>query len=62
MLDLNYLRENMDAAIAGLSKRNIANAKELLQEVIAIDDKRKSTQFQLDEHLAKSNKLSKEIG
>ncbi|MCB9255647.1 MAG: serine--tRNA ligase [Chitinophagales bacterium] len=62
MLDLNYLRENLDAAVAGLSKRNIPNAKELLQEVIAIDDKRKSTQFQLDEHLAKSNKLSKEIG
>lgn len=62
MLDLNYLRENLDAAVAGLSKRNIPNATELLQELIAIDDKRKSTQFQLDEHLAKSNKLSKEIG
>ncbi|MEZ4977987.1 MAG: hypothetical protein R2772_01700 [Chitinophagales bacterium] len=48
MLDLNYLRENLDAAVAGLSKRNIPNAKELLQEVIDIDDKRKSTQFQLD--------------
>jgi len=62
MLDINYLRENLSTASAGLKKRNIENAEIILKEVIEIDDKRKSTQVELDSVLAESNKLSKEIG
>jgi len=44
MLDVNYIRENFDLAVIGLQKRNIKEAGALLKEVIALDDKRKSTQ------------------
>ena len=62
MLDINYLRDNLDAASAGLKKRNIENAEIILKEVIEIDDLRKNNQSELDSVLAESNKLSKEIG
>ena len=62
MLDVNYIRDNFDLAVAGLQKRNIKEASALLEEVITLDDKRKSTQSSLDQVLAESNKLSKEIG
>jgi seryl-tRNA synthetase len=62
MLDLSFIRENFDLAVAGLNKRNIENAQDLLKEVLTLDDRRKATQSNLDEVLAQLNKLSKEIG
>lgn len=62
MLDVNYLRENIKFAVAGLEKRNIENAEGLLREVVELDDQRKNNQSELDAVLAESNKLSKEIG
>lgn len=34
----------------------------MFDEVLALDEKRRTTQLQLDNTLAESNKLSKEIG
>ncbi|MCD8528785.1 MAG: serine--tRNA ligase [Chitinophagales bacterium] len=62
MIDVQYLRDHFKVAQVGLEKRNIPNVEALLNEVIALDDKRKASQFDLDEVLAQSNKLSKEIG
>lgn len=61
MLQLTYLRDNKDQAIERLSKK-IANAKEGVETVLAIDDKRRAAQKELDDLLAASNKLAKEIG
>ncbi len=61
MLTVTYLRENKEKALEGLQKRNFQNPK-LIDEVIAKDDERKSTQHQLDTLLAESNLLSKQIG
>ncbi len=61
MLQLTYLREKKDEAIERLSKK-MANAKEGVETVLAIDDKRRATQKELDDLLASSNKLAKEIG
>ncbi len=61
MLQLSYLRENKDEAIERLNKK-MANAKEGVENVLAIDDKRRTTQKELDDLLAASNKLAKEIG
>lgn len=61
MLQLTYLREKKDEAIERLSKK-MANAKEGVETVLAIDDKRRTTQKELDDLLAASNKLAKEIG
>lgn len=62
MLDINFVRENFETAKEGLLKRNIENAGEVLNNLVSIDDKRKSTQTELDEILAQLNKYSKEIG
>ncbi|MCB0538315.1 MAG: serine--tRNA ligase [Bacteroidetes bacterium] len=62
MLDINFVRENFETAKEGLLKRNIENADEVLNNLVSVDDKRKSTQTELDEILAQLNNLSKEIG
>ncbi|WP_405251270.1 serine--tRNA ligase [Dokdonia sp. Asnod3-C12] len=61
MLEVAHIRENKEAFAKALSKRNI-DAATLLDQVVAADDLRRSSQAQLDEVLADSNKFSKEIG
>lgn len=61
MLQIAAIREHKDAFAQALTKRNI-DALPLLENAISIDEKRRSLQAQLDETLATSNKLSKEIG
>ena len=61
MLQLNTIREEKDRVLAGLKKRNFKELG-LIDEIIALDEKRRSTQLALDDSLAKSNTLSKEIG
>ena len=61
MLQLQAIRENQDYIIKALKKRNI-DAAPMLGEVIELDEKRRTTQTQLDSTLAESNKLSKDIG
>lgn len=61
MLQLTYLREKKDEAIERLSKK-IANAQQAVEAVLAIDDTRRAAQKELDDLLATSNKLAKEIG
>lgn len=61
MLQLQVLRENKDAIVTALKKRNF-DAESLLETVLDLDEKRRSIQAKLDSALAESNKLSKEIG
>ena len=61
MLQLQTIRENKDNIILALGKRNI-DAQTLLDNVLQLDEKRRTTQTQLDNVLAESNSLSKEIG
>ena len=62
MLQVQYIKENKETVLAGLAKRNFKNAESIVDEVITSDENRKKTQGQLDNVLAESNKLSKEIG
>ncbi|MCA0933491.1 serine--tRNA ligase [Lutimonas saemankumensis] len=62
MLSLPYIRENRDLVIKGLGIRNIKDAESIVDTVIDADQKRRSTQADLDAVLAESNKISKEIG
>ena len=62
MLQVNNIQENLDKYVEGLGKRGIQNAKDLLSEVVDLDDQRKKTQQELDEVKAKSNQLAKQIG
>ncbi len=61
MLQLQRIREDKDALIKALQKRNL-DAAPLLESVLQLDEQRRSTQTELDNTLAESNKLSKEIG
>lgn len=61
MLQLQRIRENKDALVQALAKRNI-DAKAMLNGVLLLDEKRRGLQADLDNTLAESNKLSKEIG
>ena len=61
MLQTAFIRENRDKVIQALGKRNF-DATPLVDEVIALDEKRRHTQVELDTILSESNKLSKDIG
>ena len=61
MLVVSAIQENKEKVIAGLKKRNFKQL-ELVDEVLNVDELRRKTQFELDNILAESNKLSKEIG
>jgi seryl-tRNA synthetase len=62
MLQVNVIKENKQQTVLGLTKKHLKNAENLIDEVIKIDDKRKETQQLLDDSLAKSNQLAKQIG
>ena len=51
MLQIQTLREQKDLVLAGLKKKNFARL-EIVDEVLAIDEKRRQTQFELDNNLS----------
>ncbi len=61
MLQIAFIRENQEKVVKALAKRNL-DAADLIQRVIDLDETRRSTQVELDNILAESNKLSKDIG
>ena len=61
MLQIQFIKENTELIVERLKKRNF-DAASLLQEVLTLDEKRRSTQVLFDNTQADSNKLSKEIG
>ena len=61
MLQVPFIRENQELVIERLKKRNL-DATEMINEVIKLDVERRQTQTELDNTLAESNALSKEIG
>lgn len=61
MLQVGLIKENLEAYSKALQKRNI-DAQTTLEKVLSLDELRRSTQTSMDEKLAESNKLSKEIG
>jgi len=62
MLQVAFIRENTEAVLKGLEKRNLKNAADLVANTIAADESRRAIQTELDTVLAESNKLSKDIG
>ena len=62
MLQVQFIRENKKVVLDGLAKRNFADAENIVNQVLSADENRRATQVELDNTLAESNKLSKEIG
>ncbi|MFM7769415.1 MAG: serine--tRNA ligase [Bacteroidota bacterium] len=61
MLQVPYLRENLEAAIDGLKKRN-KDFSETIQQILHVDESRRKIQNELDSQLAEANQLAKSIG
>jgi len=61
MLALHYIRENKEAILDGLKKRNF-KSPEKIDQILELDQNRRAQQAVLDQHLAKANALAKEIG
>ena len=61
MLTVQSLREEKEQIAAALDKRHI-DARKDLNQILEWDTERRSTQTQLDDLLAQSNALSREIG
>ena len=62
MLQVSFIRNNKEEVLRGLQVRNFKNAKEIIESVISKDEARRKTQTELDNTLAESNKIAKEIG
>ena len=51
MLTIKQITENADAVIRGLEKKHFKNAQETIEQVLAFNNKRRSTQAVLDNNL-----------
>jgi seryl-tRNA synthetase len=62
MLQLPFIRENKETTIAGLIKRNFADAEASIDRTLTLDQQRRDTQRELDDILAQSNAKAGQIG
>lgn len=61
MLTIKQIKEDKGAVVSKLAKKGF-DAAAIIDEVLALDDKRKTAQQTLDNTLAEQNALAKEIG
>lgn len=61
MLQVTDIRENKDKYLKALTKRGIDGAS-TFEEILNVDEERRTSQAQMDDVLAQSNSYSKEIG
>ncbi len=62
MIDIKFLRENPDAVRENIKKKFQDEKLPLVDEVIKLDEERRSNQQEADEIRSHRNKISKEIG
>ena len=62
MLTLKLINEETERVIRGLEKKNFKGAKEAIDEVLAIDKKRREAQQMLDSNLSEAKKMAAQIG
>ncbi|MCK9424083.1 MAG: serine--tRNA ligase [Bacteroidales bacterium] len=61
MLQLNFIREHEQEVVDRLAVKNF-EGREIIRNIVELDDKRRETQKQLDDIQAQSNLLAREIG
>ena len=62
MLTLKLITEETQRVIRGLEKKHFKGAKEAIDQVLAVDKKRREAQQQLDKNLNDAKKLAAQIG
>jgi seryl-tRNA synthetase len=61
MLQIGFIRDNKDEVMRRLAVKNF-KAEDLINQITALDEKRRETQKKLDDSLAEANLAAKEIG
>ena len=62
MLTLRLITEETERVIAGLEKKHFTDARQAIEEVIAVDKNRRQAQTELDHNLSTAKKMASEIG
>ena len=62
MLTLRQITEETERVISGLEKKHFPDARQAIDQVIAIDRQRREAQTMLDKNLAEAKRLAAEIG
>ena len=62
MLEVNKIRDEFENILKALEKRGISDIKNKLQDLIKLDDQRKSLKSEIDKINNESNTISKDIG
>ena len=62
MLTLKLITEETERVIRGLEKKHFKDAKVAIDEVLAVDKKRREAQQQLDKNLSEAKKMAAQIG
>lgn len=62
MLRISDIRGNTERVVLGLTKKNVANARQQIDMLVELDNNRKKTQADLDAVLNEANSISKQIG
>ena len=58
MLTLKLINEETERVVRGLEKKHFKGAKEAIDEVLAVDKKRREAQQELDQSLNQQKQLS----
>ena len=62
MLTLKLITEQTERVIAGLEKKHFTGARGAINEVLAVDRRRREAQQELDRNLAEAKKMAAQIG
>ena len=62
MLTLKLISEETERVIKGLEKKHFKGAREAIDQVLAVDKKRREAQQELDKNLSEAKKMAAQIG
>lgn len=62
MLQVPFIREHQEATIRGLEKKQLKDARALVEELLQLDENRRKQQAARDQAQAEANQISKQIG
>lgn len=62
MLEINLIRTQTEAVVAGLERKYVADAAPRINQILAADEQKRALQTQSDQLKSKVNALSREIG
>ena len=62
MLEIAKIRQKTEEIAGNLARKGVANAADVLQEILRLDDRRKEIITELEKYRAEMNQTSKSIG